>query len=124
MGLLLRIVVNAVALWVASLIVPGIRVAEQGTSGTIVTALVVAVVFGLLNALVKPLLVVLGLPLIAVTLGLFLLVINAAMLMLTSWVAGLVGMPFSVDGFVPALLGSLVVTVIAWASSAITSDRR
>ncbi|GMA41196.1 phage holin family protein [Mobilicoccus caccae] len=124
MGLLLRIVVNAVALWVASLIVPGIRMAEQGTSGTIVTALVVAVVFGLLNALVKPLLVVLGLPLIAVTLGLFLLVINAAMLMLTSWVAGLVGMPFSVDGFVPALLGSLVVTVIAWASSAITSDRR
>lgn len=124
MGLLLRIVVNAVALWVASLIVPGIRMAEQGTNGTIVTALVVAVVFGVLNALVKPLLVVLGLPLIAVTLGLFLLVINAAMLMLTSWVAGLVGMPFSVDGFVPALLGSLVVTVIAWASSAITSDRR
>ncbi|MDO5627467.1 MAG: phage holin family protein [Mobilicoccus sp.] len=124
MALLLRIVVNAAALWVAALLVPGIRLAEGTSANTVVTVLLVALVFGILNALVRPLFVVLGLPLIAVTLGLFLLVINAVMLLLTGWISGLLGLPFQVDGFLAALLGGIVVGVISWiAGTLLRTDR-
>lgn len=74
----------------------------------------VALLLGLVSAVVKPLLRLLSLPLIVLTLGLFLLVINAAMLVLTSWLAGLWDIGFSVDGFVTALLGAVVITVVTW----------
>lgn len=120
--MLLRVVLNAVALWAAAFLVPGIHLVGDSSAATIVTALAVALVFGVLNALVKPLLVLLGMPLIAVTLGLFLIVVNALMLMLTSWASGLLGLAFSVDGFVAALLGAIVVSAVAWLLSAFTRE--
>lgn len=124
MAFLLRIVVNAAALWVAALIVPGIHLAEGGADGTIVTALLVALVFGVLNAIVRPLFLLLGLPLIAVTFGLFLLIINAAMLLLTSWASGVLGLAFSVEGFWAALLGGLVVAAVAWIMGTLVGSDR
>ncbi len=72
-----------------------------------------ALIFGLLNALVRPLLLFLTCPLMIVTLGLFTLVINAAMFLLTAWISGFLGLGFYVDGLWPAFLGALVVTVVS-----------
>lgn len=98
MKILLTVVANALALWVASALVDGIEVTGQGSS-RVVTLLLVAVLFGVLNALVKPVLKVLSLPLIVVTLGLFLVVVNAVMLSLTSWISGVLDLGFHVDRF-------------------------
>lgn len=103
MGLLLVWILNAVALLVVAYVLPGISVASFGS------AMVAALVLGLLNTLVKPVLVVLTLPITLVTLGLFLLVLNA----LLFWFAGSVLKGFSVDGFGWALLGALVYSIVA-----------
>lgn len=103
MGIIIRILISAVAVYVASLFVPGIRV-----SGGPATYLMVAVVLGLLNAFIKPILTVLTIPITILTLGLFLIVLNVLMVYLTDYlVAG-----FSVSGFIAALLFSLVVSVV------------
>ena len=108
MRFLLRLVVTAFALWVAITYVPGLRWA-----GHPLQLLLVALVFGLLNALVRPVLAWLTCPLVMVTLGLFLLVLNGIMLWLTAVVAAQLGLAFQVDGFVPALIGALVVSVVS-----------
>jgi putative membrane protein len=105
---LLRLLVNAAALWIATQIVPGVR-----HSGPWTSLLLVALVFGLLNAIVRPILQLLTCPLILLTLGLFTFVINALMLWLTSAVSESFGLGFHVDGFIPAFLGALVVTVVS-----------
>jgi putative membrane protein len=105
---LLRLLVNAAALWIATQIVPGVR-----HSGPWTSLLLVALVFGLLNAIVRPILKLLTCPLILLTLGLFTFVINALMLWLTSAVSESFGLGFYVDGFIPAFLGALVVTVVS-----------
>ena len=107
MSFLLRLLVNAAALWVATEIVDGVRF-----TGDWLTLLAVALVFGVVNAIVKPLTKVLTFPLIIVTLGLFLLVINSLMLMLTSAVSTRLGLGFSVRGFGAAFLGALVVSIV------------
>lgn len=107
MGFWARFLVTACALWVATLLVPGIRV-----SGVLSLGLA-ALVFGLVNAVVRPVLVLVSLPLTILTLGLFLLVVNAAMLGLTAWL--LPG--FQVAGFGAALLGAMVVSVTAWGAA-------
>lgn len=107
MRFLLRVVIVALGLWLATELVSGIRIA---TPGTLILA---ALVLGICNALVRPILVVLTLPITVVTLGLFLLVVNAAVFAL---VAALVP-GFTVAGFIPALLGSLVVGVTGWIAS-------
>lgn len=125
-GFILRTLVTALALWVAALIVPGITLGETSTgTDRVVTILLVALLFGVLNALVKPLLQLLGFPLVVVTLGLFLFVINAAMLLLTSWAAGQFGLDFSVDGFWGAALpGAIIVSLVSWVVGALTGVRR
>jgi putative membrane protein len=107
MGFWARSLITAFALWAATQLVPGIAVA-----GVFSLALA-ALVFGLVNAVVRPVLTLLSLPLTILTLGLFLLVINAAMLGLTAWV--LPG--FRVDGFGPALLGAIVVSLVSWGAT-------
>ncbi len=107
MRLLARVLINAAALWVAAYFVPGIRVGDWKS------LLAVAVVFGLVNALVRPVLKLLSCPIIFLTLGLFTLVLNALMLMLTGWLARQLGIEFSVAGFVPAFLGALVVSIVS-----------
>ena len=112
----IKILVNGVALWVAALLLPGISFGPSGAklSSQLVTILWVAVIFGLLNAVVKPVLKFFSLPVIILTLGLFSLVVNAAMLQLTSWFAGQVNLAFHVDHFVwDALLGSIIITFVS-----------
>lgn len=104
MRFLLRLVVTAVALWVAVLIVPGITY-----TGGVLGLLGVAVVFGLVNAIIRPVLKVLTCPLVILTLGLFVFVLNGLMLWLASALAQGFGIPFSVAGFWAAFFGAIIV---------------
>ena len=107
MKLILRVVINALALGAAAYVVPGIR------AGSVTSLLLIALVFGLLNALVKPFLKLLSCPLLVLTLGLFTLVLNAVMLQLTARLGGVFGIDFHVFGFRAAFLGALVVSVVS-----------
>ena len=107
--LLIRLVANALGLYVAARIVPGISVGENW-----LVVLGVVLVFGLVNALIGPLLKLLTCPLIILTLGLFTLVINAVMLLLTSGLSRAVGLSFVVEGFWPAFWGALVVSIVSF----------
>jgi putative membrane protein len=122
---LLKIVINGLALYLAAVIVPGIHIGEQGnTSSTLVTVLVVAVIFGIVNAVLKPILTILSLPFIVFTLGLFLLVVNAILLQLTSWISGSLDLAFHVDHFFwDAVIGALIITVVASVLNAVVPDR-
>jgi putative membrane protein len=113
----LRWAINALALWVAVLVVPGIDF-EGNWTGLLWLALII----GLLNALVRPLLKLLTFPLIILTLGLFTIVINTVVLMLTSSIGQAFNLGLSVDGFWPALLGSLVISIVSTILSAILHD--
>ncbi len=108
MRFLLRLLINAAALWVATRIVPGVT-----HSGSEASLFAVALVFGLLNALLRPLLTLLSCPLLILTLGLFTLVINAFILWLTSALSASLGIGFHVDGFWAAFLGALVVSIVS-----------
>lgn len=108
--LLVRWLINAVALAVAAWLLPGIYI--KGQPAWMAVA-VMAVIFGLVNALIRPLLKLLTCPLIFLTLGLFTLVINAAMLWLSSWIARQLDVGFYVDGFLPALLGAVVISIVS-----------
>lgn len=115
MKLVTRILATAAAVAVAAFLLPGITVTGAGITGQAVTLLGVAAIIGLVNALVKPWVEGLSFCLIALTFGLFLLVINALMLMLSSWIAGQIGLGFHVDGFLSALLGAVVVGLVSGA---------
>jgi len=117
MRFLLRLVVNAFALWVAVQIVPGVSYAGPWTK-----LLLVALVFGLLNALVRPVLLLLSCPMLILTLGLFTLVINAFVLWLTSALSGSFGLGFHVDGFGSAFLGALVISIVSILLSVLLPD--
>ena len=117
MHVLLRLLINAAALWVATRLVPGISYTGDGAS-----LFGVALVFGVLNVLIKPILFLLSLPFIIVTLGLFTLVVNAVMLLITAAASDALGLGFFVNGFGPALMGALVVTVVSWGLSMFLSD--
>ena len=117
MRFLLRLLVNAVALWAASALVPGIS-----HTGDWISLLLVALVFGLLNAIIRPILALLSCPLQILTLGLFTLVLNAGMLLLTSAVSQSLGLNFSVNGFIAALLGGLVISIVSILLSAFVRD--
>ncbi len=124
MKLVLRLLAVAAAAGVAALVVPGIRLTGSDLTEQGLTLLGVAVVFALVNALVKPIVEFFSGCLILITFGLFLLVINAGMLLLTSWVCGQVGIGFHVDGWWPALLGSLIISVVSWVLNGVTGANR
>jgi putative membrane protein len=105
---LLRWLINAVALYIAARIVPGIHIGDS-----VLVVLGVALVFGLVNAIIRPILKLLTCPFIILTLGLLTLVINAAMLLLTSALSRAVGLTFIVEGFWPAFWGALVVSIVS-----------
>lgn len=114
MKLVISVVVNALALAAATWLLAGIRVTGGSETDRAVTLLLVAAIFGVVNAVVRPVVALLSLPFIILTLGLLIFVINALMLMLTSWVSEQVGLGFHVEGFWTALLGALVVTIATW----------
>jgi putative membrane protein len=112
-GFLARVLVNALAIYFAAAVVPGVEI-----SGPL-AALGAGLVFGLVNAIVRPILVVLTLPLTLVTLGLFLFVLNA----FCFWLTSVLVKGFTVHGFWPAVFGALLVSVVSWLLTAFLSDR-
>ncbi len=122
MTFLIRVLVNALALGAAAWLLEGIRVIGTQTSEQALTLLAVGLVFGIVNAVVAPVVKLLSLPFIIVTLGLLLLVINALMLLLTSEIAQALDLGFRVDGFLTAVIGSIVVSVVSWVLGSVMSD--
>ncbi len=119
MGFLARLVVNALALWVATRFVSGVTY-----DGGLLPFLVVAFVFGLVNATIRPILKILTFPIIIVTLGIFALVINGLMLLLTSKLSDVMGLGFHVSGFRAAFLGALVVSIVSLLLSMFVGDKK
>lgn len=116
--LLARFAVNAAGLWLAAVLVPGV---EVGDAPSLAAA---AAIFGLLNALVRPIAFLASACLIVLTFGLFVIVINTAMFALTAWIAGQLGLSLRVDGFWSALFGSLVVSLASFLAYAAVRARR
>jgi len=118
--ILLSVAVNAAALAAAAWIFDGIKIGSPGgdTSDEVVTLLLVAALFGVINAIVTPIVKLLSLPFIILTLGLFLLVVNALMLLLTEEIAKALDLAFQVDGFWTAVGGALVISLVGMALNA------
>jgi len=123
-GVLARFLANAAALAVATWLVPGIWLDEGDQTNRVVTILVVAAIFGVVNAIVKPIFRLVSSPVILFTLGLFLLVINTVLLMLTGWLAGVFGLAWHVDDFGSAFVGSIVVSVVSFVANAMFRKRK
>ena len=130
--LFLRIVLNAIALWVASWLLPGLTLtAETGsmtgnsTWDTVLAYLFIGLIFGLVNALVRPIAQGLTLPLAILTLGLFRIIINAAMLELTAWLSSYTPIRFDVDSFFwTAILGAVVISIVSMVLDTVTGARK
>jgi putative membrane protein len=123
MTILLRILVSAAALGVAAWVVPGIVVSGHSTASRAGTLLVVAIIFGIINMVLKPIIKTIGCAFYVLTLGLVAIVVNGLLLWLASWVAGKLNLPFHITGFVAALLGALIVAVVSWALHLVIPDR-
>ncbi|WP_433389093.1 phage holin family protein [Micromonospora sp. KLBMP9576] len=124
MGFLLRLAITAVALWITTLIVPGVEVTGRSGTTSALTLIVVALIFGVVNAVLKPLIKVFGCVFYLLTLGLFALVVNALLFLLTDRIARALDLPFRVDGFWAAFWGAIVVAVAVWLISVVVPDRR
>ncbi len=124
MKLLLTVLTAAGALAVAAWVFDGISVGGDTRTDRLVTLLVVAVIFGAVNAVVRPVVALLSLPLYILTLGLFFVVVNALMLMLTSWLSDQVGVAFEVDGFWTAVFGGIVISLASAAIGLLLPERR
>ena len=123
------LVTTALALAVATLLIDGIYFdgpvhGQEEIRHKLVPLLVVALILGVVTSFVKPILTILSIPFIIITLGLFLVVINAAMLKLTSWLADKLDIGFHVEGFWPAVGGAIVITVVTWIVDGIFGDSR
>ncbi len=114
MGFIIRLLITAIVFYLLPKFVPGIHVAG------VTSALVAALIFGIVNAIVRPLVLLLTLPLTLLTLGLFIIVVNALMFMLAAWLAP----GFRVDGFGPALVGAIVMMVVGFIVSHTFKDER
>ncbi|MFE9842238.1 phage holin family protein [Streptomyces goshikiensis] len=115
---------NAAALAVAVWLLAGITLDDGSSLGRrTFTLILVALVFGLVNFIVKPVVKLLSLPLFIITLGLFTLVVNALMLLLTSWLAAQLDLSFHVDGFWTAVVGGLIISVVSWAVNMVLPDK-
>ena len=139
-SLILRIVVNAAALWVASWIVPGMDISSTATSdavarsgisqdadtiGIILAYLFIGLIFGVVNAFVRPLVRLLALPITILTLGLFAIVINAAMLYLTAWLSSYTPIHLSIDSFFwTAVLAAIIISLVSLVAGLLPGGRR
>jgi len=124
MGFILRLLANMAALAVATWMFSGISLTGDDTTSKVITMLVVALIFGFFNAIIKPIFAIVTIPILVLTLGLFLIVINACMLLLTSWIAGLFGVGWHVDGFWTAVGGAIVVSIVSFIANAILGGKR
>jgi putative membrane protein len=119
---IVKTLANAGALGVAIWVIKDITLTGDSTSRKVLSLILVALVFGVVNWLVKPIVKVLSFPLFILTLGLITLVVNALMLLLTSWVAGKLSLDFHVDGFWAAVVGGLIVSIVSWALHVVLPD--
>ncbi|TLM73817.1 phage holin family protein [Pseudarthrobacter sp. NamB4] len=135
-----RVLISGLALWIASWILPGLEIStaaatdavaqtglSQGTdvAGSILAYLFVGLIFGLVNAFIRPLVSLLSLPITILTLGLFTIVISAAMLYLTSWISTFTPVHFTIDSFFwTAVLGAIIITLISLVAGRLTGVRR
>ena len=110
----MRFLFSAAALAFATWMIPGISMSSSEPQNSVLGILAVAIIFGLVNSLVKPLFVIASAPLLMLSLGVFLMVINALLLWLTSWVADKLGLGWHVDGFWSAFWGALIVSVVSF----------
>jgi putative membrane protein len=127
-SLVLRLIINAIGLWLAAQLVSGISVTEPGGEsqtdlGTIITLVVLAVIFTAVNALVKPIVKMLSLPLVILTLGLFTLVVNALMLWLTAWLSGFTDYGLTIAGFWSAFWGAIIISLVNFVLGLAVPDR-
>lgn len=139
-SLFVRVIVNALALWIASWILPGLEISTSATTGAVADSgvtqgtdtigiilayLFIGLIFGLVNALVKPLVSLLSLPITILTLGLFTIIINAAMLYLTSWLSSYTPVHFTIDSFFwTAVLAAIIITVVSLVAGRLPGGRR
>ena len=124
MRFLLRVLVSAAALGVATWAVPGIELLAGSGWTRVGTLLAVAAIFGLINATLKPLIKVIGCAFYVLTLGLIALVVNGLLLWLTSVIAGDLTLPFHVTGFWPAFWGAIIVGLVSWVLNLLIGDKR
>ncbi len=124
MSFLLKVLASAAGLAAAAWLLDGITITGDTDNDRVITLLVVAVIFGVVDGFVAPVIKVLAIPFIVLTLGLFLLVVNALMLLLTSAIADAVGLGFAVDGFWTAVIGSVVISIVGWIAHLVLPDGR
>ena len=122
---LIRVVINGIALWVAALVVSGVDLAEgEATWGKkLLTIGLVALLFGVINAVIKPIVKFFSFPFIILTLGLFTFIVNALMLQITEWIGGALGLSFSIDHFWwDAIFAAVVITLVSWVLSLVLPE--
>jgi putative membrane protein len=122
MRFLIRTIITALAVWVAAIVLRGITVTGSSWWRNALTLLCVAVIIGLINTFLKPVIKVLGCPLYILTLGLISFVINALLLWLASWIAGELNLPFHVTGFWTAFWGAIIIAFVSWLLSLALPD--
>src|ERR1700689_1644196 len=124
MKVLIRVLVSAAPLFVGTLGVRGIELTAGSTLSKVITLIVVALIFGVVNAVLKPIVKTVGCLFYVVTLGLIAFVVNALLLLLTSWVAGKLSLPFHITGFWPAFWGAIIIGVVSWLLNLFLGDKK
>ncbi|MEZ0446227.1 phage holin family protein [Cellulomonas sp. ICMP 17802] len=125
MAFLVRVLINGVALWLATLILPGLEIVGADTGWQqLAIILLIALVFGVVNAVVKPIVAFLSIPLYILTLGLFTIIVNALMLMLTAWITEATSWGLRIDNFGTACWGAIIVSIISLVLSVLIPGSR
>ncbi len=125
MQFLVRLLANGVAIWLASEILSGVSINDDGTwQSTVLVVGVVALIFTLVNTIIKPIVKIVTFPIYILTLGLFFVIVNAAMLLLTSWISSHTSFGLTIDNFGTAVIASLIISIVAAIIVAILPDRR
>ncbi|GIF15094.1 phage holin family protein [Actinoplanes teichomyceticus] len=122
MGIIIRLVITAISLWITTLVIDGIELSADTSAGKAGTLLAVAAIFGLVNAVLRPIIKTVGCGLYILTLGLMALIVNGLLFLLTSWIAGELELGFHVDGFLSAVLGALLVGIVSWVLNMLVPD--
>jgi putative membrane protein len=123
MGIIIRLVITAVALWLSTLLINGISLTAATVPSKIGTLLAVAVIFGIVNAILRPIIKTVGCAFYILTLGLIAILVNGLLFLLTSWIAGRFDLPFHVTSFWPsAVLGAVLVGIVSWVLNMLVPD--
>ncbi len=124
MGILIRLLITAFSLWLATVLIDGIELTTDSLGQKAITLIAVAAIFGIVNAILRPLIKTVGCGLYVLTLGLIAVVVNGLLFLLTSWIAGELDLPFHVDNFWPsAVFGALLVGIVSWVLNMLVRDR-